>query len=143
MTSCAIGDDLLLEQPWGQDLCQEVLKETNVFTSLQESHGRMSKAKEDIRALDMEVAGIKRSSISVNASRMKLLELLNRIQEASQQTAQKLEQNQAEQKFLEVNFLVALLRVQQLWRVRQGGMQMREQKTDTFWDANAVIMFKN
>ena len=103
----------------------------------------MSKAKEDIRALDMEVAGIKRSSISVNASRMKLLELLNRIQEASQQTAQKLEQNQAEQKSLEVNFLVALLRAQQLRRARQGAMQMREKKTDTFWDANAVILLEN
>lgn len=103
----------------------------------------MSKAKEDIRALDMEVAGIKRSSNSLNASRMKLLELLDRIQEASKHTAQKLEENQTEQKSLGVNFLVALLRAQQLWRVRQGAMQMREQKIDTFWEANAVIRLES
>ena len=70
----------------------------------------MYKLEENIRALDMEVAGLKRSSNSVNASRVKLLELLNRIQEASQHTTQKLEQNQAQQKVLEVNLHAAFMK---------------------------------
>ena len=68
----------------------------------QESHSKILKLEEDIRALDMEVTGIKQSSSVVNNSRLKLVELLNRIQEASKQTAQKLEQNQAEQRGMEV-----------------------------------------
>lgn len=92
---------------------------------VQEKQAKVAKLEETIRALDMEVTGIKRSSSSVNSSRLKLVELLNRIQDASKQTAQKLEQNQAEQKVLEVrspeNSLIALYRY--ICKVRRVSFQ--------------------
>ena len=54
-----------------------------------------------MRAFDMEALSIKRSSTTTNSSRLKLIELLHRIQEAGKQTARKLDHNQDEQTSLE------------------------------------------
>ncbi len=54
-----------------------------------------------MRAFDMEALSIKQSSTTTNSSRLKLIELLHRIQEAGKQTTQKLDDNQEEQTSLE------------------------------------------
>ena len=70
---------------------------------MQASRRAITSLEEESRCLEMEASGIKRETRGLSNSRLKLIELLSRLQNAAEQTTCKIEDTLSKQCNLEVN----------------------------------------